>query len=119
MHKLVVIILLVFSCQAFSCDLSDEYESIRVEARNELLEDYKRCISSVSEARYWYSYVQCLEAGDGENVGGGCAHIAGRGGNYKKPDINSDFCETLKPVTEEYVEHTAYLVKERGISKCK
>ncbi|WP_461535288.1 hypothetical protein [Spongorhabdus nitratireducens] len=80
------------------CELTDEYKQARTLYVREARQAYNECVSSVTNADYWYKYVQCIEAGDGKAVGGGCAHLATTSGEkYQSLDIDTDFCTPLKP----------------------
>jgi hypothetical protein len=119
-------ILLIISISLFSvsvsaeCDLTDEYREARTMYVQEARRAYDECSQSVSSADHWYKYVQCLEAGDGKNVGGGCGHLASfPSDRYKSLDISSDFCKVLKPTTDEMKENFYEYVGNVGIVKCK
>lgn len=120
--KLLLPIYLAFVSISVSaeCELTDEYKKARTMHVQEARKAYDECVKSVSNANYWYKYVQCFEAEDGKGVGGGCGHLAGYPNDgYKSLGINSDFCKVLKPTTEQMKESFYEYVGNVGIVKCK
>lgn len=41
------------------------------------------------------------------------------GGKYESLDIDDDFCDTLKPTSQEIRRWLAAVVEDKGISECK
>ena len=104
------------------CELTDEYKAARKEAVNMVYgsnNDYKRCLSAVTESEYWVSLSKCVEAGDGKNVGGGCAHLVSR--DKYSTSIDSSHCNTFKfePSKELAKKIVQETVQENKIIKCK
>jgi hypothetical protein len=75
---IIVFFTSLISVNAFSCELTEEYEVLAEEARHWATRDYKKCAESISEANHWYQLAQCKKSGDGEDIGGGCYHIMGK-----------------------------------------
>lgn len=124
MIRAFLTILLLFSFDANSseqCDLTNEYIKARSEVRKIIYgedNNYRRCLNAASEIEYWRALSKCVEMGDGKNIGGGCAHLVGRGKYIQKP--NNIHCEIFKfePTPELAKNLLDEIVKERDIKKC-
>ena len=118
--SIIFIVMVVFN-SAVACEFLDDY----VEAKLTLVEAseniYNECIDSVSKAKYYFRFVQCLEREDGKNMGGGCSHLVGAGRiyGYDELPINDGYCEALKPSSEFILELLESDVRKGHIKKCK
>lgn len=118
--RLTLLALLCFSNSLSACELSAEYIETRKEVIKHARDAYLDCTGSVSKTQYWYRFVQCFKAGDGEGIGGGCGHVSGMPSrNYKSLKIDNEFCDVLKPTTKEMKESLATYVEDKNIKKCK
>lgn len=104
------------------CELSDEYKTARNEAAKIVYgskNDYKKCLNAVIENEYWKAFSKCKEAGDGKNVGGGCAHLVNRG-SYSSA-VDSSHCDSFKfePSKKLAEKLLQEMVQEKNIVKCK
>jgi hypothetical protein len=119
----LLFILLPFQAGATGvCQLTEEYEAVRAELRKMMHggdNDYSRCKKAADHDQFWRAMSKCVEAGDGKNVGGGCAHLIGRG-HYEQP-LDAGHCDTFKfeATPELEAELLEKLVKQKGIKKCK
>lgn len=103
------------------CQLTDEYKEARKEIGKLVYGDesnYRRCQNSVSNYDYWKAYSKCAKNGGGKNVGGGCAHLAGRAKYFQVSDVGH--CEIFKfePTPELAQSMLEETVKAEGIKKC-
>lgn len=116
----IVLVLSLGAPLPYTCELTDEYKAARTVYVKKAQKEYNECTNAVSSADYWYKYTQCLEAGDGENVGGGCGHLSASPWNkYESLAINNDFCNALKPSSESMQKGFRKYVKAAGIVQCK
>lgn len=119
----LLLLIIAFNVNASEdCDLTDEYKAARKEAANIAYgsnNGYKKCLNSVSEYEYWVALSKCEEAGDGKNIGGGCAHLVSRG-KYSTP-ADSSHCDRFKfePSQELAKKVLQETVQENNIVKCK
>ncbi len=119
--KYIVPLLILFcSFNSLACELTDKYKETRMQAWKEAHRPYNNCINSISDAKYWHRVVQCKKAGDGKDIGGGCAHVVGLNtGKYNELKIDPKFCNELKVTVKEVGEYSEYLIKKNNIKKCK
>lgn len=121
----VFLLLLAFAFNTYAseeCVLTEEYKSARSEAAKIIFgsnNDYKKCQNAAYETEYWIALSKCVENGDGKNIGGGCAHLVGRGKYLNSPNINH--CEAFKfnPTPKLAKELLAETVKIRVLSNAK
>ena len=104
------------------CSLTEDYVKARSEVGKIVYgddNDYHRCQNAASEAEYWRALSVCIENSDGKNIGGGCAHLVGRGKYMQEPDTSH--CEVFKfdPTPELAQNILDEIVTEKGIIKCK
>ena len=119
-RKIFATFLFLFSEGLFACELTQVYIEQRKLFTGEMKRSYSACTRSVSTVEFWYRYSQCIESRDGENVGGGCAHVAERPkSSYKSLGINSDFCNSLKLAPSELQQKFQDYVESVGVQKCK
>ncbi len=115
-----IISALFFNTHSFACELTEEYKEIKSLVLSEALEPYTDCTSSISKANYWYKYVQCQVAGDGENIVGRCADIVMSDDiKYKQLELDSSFCQHLKISKNDLIEYFECTLKEENVRKCK
>lgn len=90
---------------------------IRTEIYQSAYEPLERCKQSVREVIYWKAVADCVKNKQGENIGGGCAHIAG----YARPKtpIDDAHCEVLRPSEPEFTEFFLEAIRSKGIPECK
>jgi hypothetical protein len=101
-----------------ACELTDEYTKARNEVTKWARYEYQECNSSVSEFYYWQAVAKCKEEGRGENIGGGCQHVAAHTPLNAPPSAYTH-CEALKVSIEEAkAKLSEYVVREK-IKKCK
>lgn len=118
----LLLLMLMFTGNSFAadCELTDEYLSARSAYVQQAKSDYRNCISSVSEADYWFRYTECARAGDGTAVAGGCSHVVNLdNGTYQPLGIDGSFCEVLRPSLQDLKEGFVDWVDSLGIRKCK
>jgi len=106
---------------AENCELTDEYKRVRKEVRDIVYgdnNDYGKCRNAAFNTEYWLALSKCVENGDGENIGGGCAHLVGRG-KYLQP-ADTSHCEVFKlePTRELAQSLLRQIVQERSVEKC-
>jgi hypothetical protein len=122
--KLKLVILFIFllsSGSSVACELTEEYKQTRTDYVRESRNAYAMCTSATSESKYWYKFVQCVEANDSSKHAGGCGHLAyaPSSAKYKSLDFDSSFCEKLKPTTEEMRAGFEDFIAKTGMHKCK
>ncbi|OZG73945.1 hypothetical protein BTA51_09195 [Hahella sp. CCB-MM4] len=123
--KYLVTLLLLFSQVSHSsenCIVTDEYNAIRKEAREIVYgndNSFARCKKSVEMAEYWRAMAKCESYGDGRDIGGGCAHLVGRG-RYQEP-VDMSHCDVFKfePSRDLVNEIVEEQVQARGVRRCK
>lgn len=114
-----VLCLLVFT-PSNACELTEKYKALQHVVLTEVLEPYNDCANSISKAKYWYKYVQCKNAGDGNSISGGCADLVLDDNiKYKDLELDADFCQRLKVDKEELMEYLECSLNETNIKKCK
>tara|TARA_B100000965_G_C19044470_1_gene520950 strand:- start:75 stop:509 length:435 start_codon:yes stop_codon:yes gene_type:complete len=103
------------------CELTEEYKSARLEVREIVFgrdNDYARCKDSANSHAFWIAMSKCANAGDGKNVGGGCAHLVNYGNYFESPDTSHCSVFEFKPSKESATKLLNELVKQRQIAKC-
>jgi len=100
------------------CDLTEEYMSERNQFFRDSRYSYNECISSVNVAEYWRNVADCEERGAGKNIGGGCAHVAGRIPS-KLGEADFQHCQVFYLSVSEIHELWDMYVEEEGITECK
>ena len=103
------------------CKLTEEYKKARREVSNIVYgsnNSYSKCKASGRNYGYWIDFAECVEKGEGEGVGGGCAHIAGHRINRKTIDVSH--CDILKfePSPEMASKLLKEIVLDQKIIKC-
>ncbi len=101
-----------FSLAVEECELTPDYLELRksegVNIWKFTNQDYKNCVDGERHSAFYRAVYKCRKEGKGENVGGGCFHLAGMGGyEYKRPDVS--YCKEFKWSKEA---RSAYIRKE-------
>lgn len=103
------------------CSETAEYREIVREARSIVYggeNSFSKCEHSVRAAAYWRVMALCTENQDGMKVGGGCAHLVGRG-KYKEP-VDMSHCQVFKfePSAELVNQIVAEDMEVKGVKRC-
>ncbi len=115
-----------FSLANKKCDRTPEFYKFRSEEGIKIWKsidkDYKECRNSERLAAFYRAVHKCRKEKKGENIGGGCFHLAGMGGyKYKRPDIT--YCNDFKSSGENKVDYFNKLLdfkaEQKNIPICK
>ena len=105
-----------------NCEPTEEYKSARSEVAKIIYgsdNDYKKCQNAAYKTEYWIALSKCQENDDGKNIGGGCAHLVGRGKYLKSPNTSHYEVFKFNPTPELAKDLLAETVKNMNIIKCK
>ena len=122
MKYLALVLLSLFICfnslANEECALTkDESRELRKEARDAVIGPYRDCKDSINEAFYWKAVAECVSAGKGENIGGGCGHMVSYG-QYPTELYTDKHCDIFKRETTDIKLYFELLVKEKTTEKC-
>ncbi len=119
LNRYHLLLCIFFVLPAGACELTEEYTQFSDETMSGFNDSYKECVTSVIKAQYWFRVAQCIKAGDGANVGGGCEHMVGNPTlKYRSPNFGNDFCSVLNSTSNEAHIYIELVAKARGIKKC-
>jgi hypothetical protein len=116
--KHITLAIFAFVNSVNACELTEEYKEVRNEVAKWARYEYQECNSSVSEFYYWKAVAKCKEEGNGENIGGGCQHVAAHTPS-DAPRSAYTHCEVLKVSIDEAKMKLAEYVDHGKIKKCK
>jgi len=114
--RIIVLLIALLSNVSYACELTDAYKEARVQAYEDINKGYRSCKASARAYFYYKAVARCVAEGRGENVMGGCYHIADR--ERPSSEKYTAHCSVLKPSTEQIKEYFNSMVEEQKIPKC-
>ncbi len=89
---------------------------MRAYVQEEMNKSYKGCIKATRAYFYYKDVAECTKHGEGEGIGGGCAHVSGYRVVVEESELGH--CKILKPTVEDMSSELQRLVISKGIEQC-
>ena len=116
MKKLLICIAMIFASQSYAEKLTEEYVEERRNVRADLYKAYDSCQDQVGEKAYELALQICESEAKGQEIVGGCEHIAGYESQKYRDQFKVD-CSHLKPTVNDMLNELEIRVISKGIKK--